>query len=68
MKQTPAPHEVQTPAMYEVQIGMLCKDIDTDNMRKVTLVADTATDAINRVKLHRSEYVAQVILICRADA
>ena len=57
----------QTPAMYEVQIGMLCKDIDTDNMRKVMLVAATATDAIKIVKLERSEYIAQVLLIGRSD-
>mgnify|MGYP001593621739 CR=1 FL=1 len=55
-------------AMYRVEIGMNYKDISTDNMRAVTLIATTVTGAIKRVEpLERGEYVAQVILIKRAD-
>jgi len=54
-------------AMYKVVVGMKYKDIATDNMRSVALIATTATDAINRTPLNRFEYVAQVILIERAD-
>ena len=54
-------------AMYRVEIGMNYRDIITDNMRAVTLIAATATEAIKRVPLERGEYVAQVSLIKRAD-
>ena len=55
-------------AMYRVEIGMNYKDISTDNMRAVILIATTVTGAIKRVEpLERSEYVSQVILIKRAD-
>ena len=54
-------------AMYRVEIGMNYRDIITDNMRVVTLIAKTATEAINRVPLERGEYVAQVAMIKRAD-
>lgn len=54
-------------AMYRVEVGMNYRDIITDNMRAVTLIAATATEAIKRVQLERGEYVAQVSLIKRAD-
>lgn len=54
-------------AMYRVQIGMRYKDINTDNMRDMIFVAATATDAIKRTKLGPGEYIAQVLLIQRAD-
>jgi len=54
--------------MYRVEIGMNHKDVITDNLRSVTLVAETATDAIKRTPLERGEYVAQVALIQRADS
>ena len=37
-------------AMYRVEIGMNHKDIATDNMRAVTLIATTAAGAIKRVE------------------
>ena len=54
-------------AMYRVEIGMNYRDIITDNMRAVTLIAKTATEAIKRIPLERGEYVAQVTMIKRAD-
>ncbi len=54
-------------AMYRVEIGMNHRDIITDNMRAVTMIATTAAEAIKRTTLERGEYVAQVILIKRAD-
>jgi len=55
-------------AMYRVEIGMNHKDVITDNLRSVILVAITAIDAIKRTPLERGEYVAQVALIQRADS
>ena len=54
-------------AMYRVEIGMNYGDIITDNMRAVTLIATTTTEAIKRTTLERGEYIAQVTLIKRAD-
>ena len=54
-------------AMYRVEVGMNHRDIITDNMRAVTLIAKTATEAIKRTALERGEYIAQVTLIKRAD-
>ena len=54
-------------AMYRVEVGMNHRDIIADNMRAVTLIAKTATEAIKRTALERGEYIAQVTLIKRAD-
>ncbi len=53
-------------ALFRVVIGFEDEEATHDCWGERFVIAETATDAIGRIKAARGEYIAQVILVGRA--
>jgi hypothetical protein len=54
-------------AMFTVTIGSTADGSLVDNARRLTVLATTATTAIEQVALQTDEYITEVALIVRED-